>query len=206
MITEQIPLYLFSTKNDGADPKAESLNDHSNYFDHNSQFLGTAGNGAIDPDAALKEDYIGESGATLYTQKTSPVDYCSTTTYNYISWDEAASSVSNFVLRGAHQGINIESEWFPIELFQSLQAELDYAVDVAKVKADGIRIYFAMHDENAKNPLHKNRHGLIIVTTKIDDKTLVPRQDYYNCYNPNPSVPMVKANDNGEMCPNSCNL
>jgi len=182
-------IVIVSTKNDGDDPHAESGEDHLDYYEHTSDFLQRPNS-----DASLNEDWVGSSGATLYSDSTCTGDNCSVNTINFIRCKDAYKAVQNF----GKQTINTYSEWFPIELLEYLRDQLN---DPLNKYADGIRIYFA------KNKAKKNRHSLIFVTTQ---NIGTPRQDNYACYGQKLTEKyhhynrMVGSNDNGEQCPNNC--
>ena len=179
-----------------SDLKAESTQDHVDYYDHTySSFMSK--------EDTLSKDSATDPGALLFKPSSPcPAGDCLSVLPNHISCNDAYKAVQNYASPGE---INTYSEWFSLKALEAIRNDLDARTkDYPTQPGDGIRIYFAKHTDST-NKKHPGRHAFIIVTTyKVSSGGTDYHYDYF-C----PSKSFVKVHldgtDNGEECPNNCN-
>ncbi|HVS94360.1 MAG TPA: hypothetical protein VHE59_20120 [Mucilaginibacter sp.] len=101
--------------------------------------------------------------------------------------------------------INTESEWFDIGVLE--------AIDTNKLY-DGFRIYFSTHLKDKKDTSDSLKDSFVIVPTKFNQAKGID-EDKFNCEtaawylkfyrHEYPFAVTGPGQDNGELCPNSCN-
>lgn len=182
-------IVIVSTIQYGIDANAPSHADHLDYYGHRLAYLNNLNKYNNPTEYIEAHDKKDTLSAKLYRHKCPCSDCDSTKHNNHISCAEAYSLVSKF----KKKTINTMNEWFPLSVIDSLDDELK-AAKKAKVKADGIRIYFA------KNK--KKRNVFVFTTTK---DSLAYHVDYYERYNKIAISKKHGADDHGEECPINCN-
>lgn len=196
-------IILVSTKNGGPDPNVDSKAIHRDYYTHNKSNPLFANLSSIQGEIHTR-DLVNLRGENLYNicVNCDVVTPCGTNRRHYLTRKRAHQMVNEF----GDKAITTNSEWFDINLFRA------FAHDNV---LDGIRIYFTRHPEkfNATPDPNKFKDAFVLVTTQ---KLLGIHNDYFNCkatnkyfeyydrHNLLPPPPIGGGQDNGELCPDSC--
>lgn len=212
-------IIIVSTYNTGVLNEETGLTFHNDYFEHSS----------TDPLFQTLKDYppmvctrSTPNGAFLFDPTITATSVkddpnCDESNKHYRTYSQCYNMVTSF----GYFAVNTTGEWFDLDLL------LSFAKESAnnKHKYDGIRIYFGRHPGNDLT-MYPNKDAFLLVTTEAANGG--GHSDYFDCstansflQTKNKSSKNLKGNqpsnksisnlfkngqDNGELCPDNCNV